>query len=141
MTGIKQAFCTITGLLGGAAAWAFGGWDTAMAALVICMAVDFLSGSIIALVFQKSTKTASGAYDPTYGLKGLCKKCMMLLFVLVAVQIDKLLSADYVRNAVCIAFCTNEILSIVENLGTAGVPLPKVIAKALDQLGGKSAKS
>lgn len=131
---MKQALCTVTGMIGAAAAWAFGGWDTAMVALVVCIAVDYLSGSIVALVFHKSTKTETGAYNSAYGLKGLCKKGLMLLFVLVAVQIDRVLGTDYVRNAVCIGFCTNEILSIMENLGLAGIPMPQAVVKALELL-------
>ena len=131
---MKQALCTVTGMIGAAAAWAFGGWDTAMVALVMCIAVHCLSGSIIALVFHKSTKTETGAYNSAYGLKGLCKKGLMLLFVLVAVQIDRVLGTDYVRNAVCIGFCTNEILSIMENLGLAGIPMPQAVVKALELL-------
>ena len=61
----------------------------------------------------------------------------MLLFVMVAVQIDRLIGADYVRDSVCIGFCVNEILSITENIGLAGVPLPKVIINALDKLKSK----
>ena len=131
---MKQMICTALGLLGGAISWAFGGWDAAMAALVICMGVDYLSGSIVALVFHNSRKTDTGAYDSGYGLKGLSKKGLMLLFVLVAVQIDRILGVDYVRDAVCIGFCSNEILSITENLGLAGVPLPQTVVKALEQL-------
>ena len=131
---MKQALCTVTEVIGAAAAWAFGGWDTAMVALVVCIAVDYLSGSIVALVFHKSTKTETGAYNSAYGLKGLCKKGLMLLFVLVAVQIDRVLGTDYVRNAVCIGFCTNEILSIMENLGLAGIPMPQAVVKALELL-------
>ena len=131
---MKQMICTVFGLAGSVLAAAFGGWDTALIALVICMGVDYVSGSIVALVFHNSSKTESGAYNSTYGLKGLCKKGLMLLFVVVAVQADRLLGADYVRDAVCIGFCVNEILSIVENLGLAGVPLPKVVIKALEQL-------
>ena len=131
---MKQGLCTAVGLLGSALAAAFGGWDAALSALVVCMAVDYLSGSIVALVFHKSTKSESGAYNSTYGLKGLCKKCLMLLFVVVAFQVDRLLGADYVRDAVCIGFCTNEILSIVENLGLAGVPMPQAVVNALEQL-------
>ena len=131
---MKQMICTALGVLGGAITWAFGGWDAALAALLICMGVDYLSGSIVALVFHNSRKTDSGTYDSGYGLKGLCKKCMMLLFVLVAVQIDQILGVDYVRDAVCIGFCSNEILSITENLGLAGIPLPQSVIKALEQL-------
>ena len=131
---MKERICFLAGIVGSAAAWVFGGWDAALLALVICMAIDYISGSTVALVFHKSRKTESGAYNSTYGLKGLCKKGLMLLFVVVAVQADRLLGADYVRDAVCIGFCVNEILSIVENLGLAGVPLPKAITKALEQL-------
>lgn len=131
---MKQSICTAFGLLGAAFSWAFGGWDTALASLVICMAVDYISGSLVALVFHNSPKSKTGAYNSAYGLKGLCKKCLMLLFVLTAVQMDRLLGADYVRDAVCIGFCVNEVLSIIENLGLAGVPMPQAITKALEQL-------
>ena len=131
---MKQSICTVFGLLGAAFSWAFGGWDTALAALVICMAVDYISGSLVALVFHNSPKSKTGSYNSAYGLKGLCKKCLMLLFVLTAVQMDRLLGADYVRDAVCIGFCVNEVLSITENLGLAGVPMPQAVTKALEQL-------
>lgn len=134
---MKETLCTLTGLLGSALCWAFGGWDSAMMALTICMAVDYISGSLVALVFHNSRKSETGAYNSAYGLKGLCKKCLMLLFVIVAVQADNLLGSDYVRNAVCIGFCANEILSIVENLGLAGVPMPQAVVKALEQLQSK----
>ena len=131
---MKEGICTLTGILGAALCWAFGGWDAAMAALLVCISVDYISGSLVALVFHKSSKTESGAYNSAYGLKGLCKKGLMLLFVLVAVQIDRLLGTAYVRDAVCIGFCANEILSIVENLGLAGIPMPEAVTKALEQL-------
>ena len=134
---MKETICTLFGLLGSALCWAFGGWDAALIALTVCMSVDYISGSIVALVFHNSRKTESGSYNSGYGLKGLCKKCLMLLFVVVAVQADNLLGSDYLRNAVCIGFCTNEVLSITENLGLAGIPLPQAVVKALEQLQGK----
>ena len=135
---MKETACTLIGLIGSGLCWAFGGWDAAMAALLVCMAVDYISGSIVALVFHKSTKTETGAYNSADDLKGLCKKGLMLLFVLVAVQIDLILNIDYARDAVCIGFCANEVLSIVENLGLAGIPMPQAITKALEQLQKKS---
>jgi toxin secretion/phage lysis holin len=131
---MKEAICTWVGILGSLLAAAFGGWDSALMALVVCMAVDYISGSLVALVFHNSQKSETGAYNSTYGLKGLCKKCLMLLFVIVAVQADRLLGSAYVRDAVCIGFCSNEVLSIVENLGLAGVPMPQAVVKALEQL-------
>lgn len=131
---MKQGICTGLGVVGGILASAFGGWDAALAALLVCICVDYISGSLVALVFHKSTKSQTGAYNSAYGLKGLCKKGLMLLFVLVAVQIDALMGVAYVRDAVCIGFCSNEVLSIVENLGLAGVPMPQAVVNALEQL-------
>ena len=131
---MKEKLCTILGLAGSALCWAFGGWDASIVALLVCMGVDYISGSMVALVFHNSNKTETGTYNSAYGLKGLCKKGMMLLFVLVAVQIDKMLGTAYARDAVCIGFCSNEVLSIIENLGLAGIPMPQAITKALEQL-------
>lgn len=131
---VKETICTLLGVFGSALCWAFGGWDAALMALVICMSVDYISGSLVALVFHKSNKSETGAYNSAYGLQGLCKKGLMLLFVVVAVQADLLLGSSYVRDAVCIGFCSNEILSVVENLGLAGVPMPQAVVKALEQL-------
>ena len=131
---MKETLCTLLGILGSALCWAFGGWDTALIALTVCMAIDYISGSLVALVFHKSRKSETGCYNSTYGLKGLCKKGLMLLFVVVAVQADNLTGGDFIRDAVCIGFSTNEILSIVENLGLAGVPIPQAVVKALEQL-------
>ena len=135
---MKESVCTALGILGGTLAAAFGGWDAAMSALMVCISVDYISGSLVALVFHSSKKSETGAYNSAYGLKGLCKKGLMLLFVLVAVQVDRLIGSDYVRDTVCIGFCTNEILSIIENLGLAGVPMPQAVIKALEQLQKKS---
>jgi toxin secretion/phage lysis holin len=131
---MKQTLCTGLGITGAFLSWAFGGWDAALTALMICICVDYISGSLVALVFHNSNKSDTGAYNSAYGLKGLCKKGLMLMFVLVAVQIDRLMGAEYVRDAVCIGFCSNEILSITENLGLAGVPMPQAVVKALEQL-------
>ena len=131
---MKESICTALGMAGGAVAAAFGGWDATMTALLVCISVDYLSGSLVALVFRNSNKSETGSYNSSYGLRGLCRKGLMLLFVLVAVCLDALLGADYIRDAVCIGFCTNEVLSIVENLGLAGVPMPQAVINALEQL-------
>jgi len=134
MSSPRDLLCTAAGILGGIAAWAFGGWDSAMACLVTCMAADYISGCLVALIFHKSPKTATGAYLSTCGWRGLCRKCLMLLFVLAAVRMDALLGTDYLRSAVCIGFSSNELLSITDNLGLAGIPLPKKVISALEIL-------
>ena len=98
------------------------------------MGIDYFSGLVIAGVFHKSNKTESGALESKAGWKGLCRKCMTLLFVLIAYRLDLAIGVDYIRNAVIIGFMANELISIVENAGLMGLPLPDAINKAIDVL-------
>ena len=113
---------------------AFGGWDTGLITLLIFMGIDYFSGLVVAGVFHKSNKTESGALESKAGWKGLCRKCMTLLFVLIAYRLDLAIGVDYIRNAVIIGFMANELISIVENAGLMGLPLPDAINKAIDVL-------
>lgn len=131
---MKSVFLTITGAVGSFIAAALGGWDAAVITLIVFMCIDFATGWILAVVFKKSHKTESGAYSSAIGWKGLCKKIMILLLVVVANLLDKQIGANYVRDGVCIAFMVNEAMSIIENAGLMGVPIPKVITKVLDVL-------
>lgn len=137
---MKQGFCSVLGLIGSAIATAFGGWDAGLTTLVIFMAVDYASGLIVAGVFHTSNKTNTGALESKAGWKGLCRKCMTLLFVLIAYRLDLVISTSYIRDAVIIAFIANELISLVENAGLMGVPLPTVIIKAIDILQKKTEK-
>ena len=134
MTNIKAIFCTIFGAIGGMIAHLFGGWTEDMMTLIIFMAIDFILGLIVAGVFHKSNKSQSGALNSHAGWLGLCKKCVVLLFVLVAHRLDMLLGSDYIRTTAIIGFIANEVISIVENAGLMGVPLPDVIVKAIEVL-------
>lgn len=135
---MKEVICTVFGVIGSAIATAFGGWDAGLVTLVIFMCVDYVSGLIVASVFKKSTKTETGALESKAGWKGLCKKCMTLIFVLVAYRLDIVIGTNYIRDAVIIAFIANELISLVENAGLMGVPMPDVITKAIDILQKKS---
>jgi len=131
---MKDFILTVTGVVGGFISWLVGGWNAALTTLVIFMAIDFISGLIVAGVFKESKKTESGALSSKVGFKGICKKCMTLLFVLIGAQLDIVLKVNMVRDGVCIAFILNELISIVENAGLMGIPIPGVIQKALDML-------
>ncbi len=131
---MKETICTITGVLGAAIASFFGGWDAALTTLIIFMAADYITGLLVAGVFKKSEKTASGGLDSHIGWKGLCKKGVVLLFVLVAYRLDLTIGTNYIRNTVIIGFIANELISIVENAGLMGIPLPNVIKKAIEIL-------
>lgn len=134
MTNIKAIFCTVFGAIGGMIVHLFGGWTEDMITLIIFMAIDFILGLIVAGVFHKSNKSQSGALNSHAGWIGLCKKCVVLLFVLVAHRLDLMLGSDYIRTTAIIGFIANEVISIVENAGLMGVPLPDVIVKAIEVL-------
>lgn len=131
---IKEGICTGVGVIGSIIVSAFGGWDTGLVTLLIFMGIDYFSGLVVAGVFHKSNKTESGALESKAGWKGLCRKCMTLLFVLIAYRLDLAIGVDYIRNAVIIGFMANELISIVENAGLMGLPLPDAINKAIDVL-------
>lgn len=135
---MKNAICTTIGAAGSAIAALFGGWDTGLVTLLIFMGIDYASGLVVAGVFHNSKKTASGALESKAGWKGLCRKGMSLLFVLIAYRLDLAIGSNYIRDAVIIGFIVNETISIVENAGLMGVPLPAVISKAIDILTAKS---
>lgn len=135
---MKNVICTVIGVAGSFIASLFGGWDTGTATLVLFMAIDFISGLAVAGVFKKSTKTKNGALESKAGWKGLCRKSMTLLFVLIAHRLDLSLGTSYIRDTVIIGFMANELLSIVENAGLMGLPLPSVMAKAIDLLNEKT---
>ena len=134
MTNIKAIICTAFGVVGGMVAQLFGGWTEDMITLIIFMAVDFIMGLIVAGVFHKSNKSQSGALSSHAGWVGLCKKGVVLLFVLITHRLDMLLGTDYIRTTAIIGFIANEVISIIENAGLMGVPLPEVIIKAIEIL-------
>ena len=97
-------------------------------------------GIIVAGVFHRSGKSENGALESRAGFKGLCRKGMILLILLVACRLDLMLGTGYIKDCVCIAFVVNETLSIIENAGLMGVPIPQVLIKAIDVLKAKEEK-
>lgn len=131
---IKLTLTTTFGIVGGFIATLFGGWDTALQTLVIFMAIDYITGLIVAGVFKKSNKTETGALDSKAGWKGLCKKGMTLLIVLIAARLDIMMDSTFIRDAVVIGYIANEGISIIENAGLMGVPIPPAIKKGIETL-------
>ena len=135
MTKIK--ICTLAGVLGGMVARAFGGWSSDMTTLVVFMSIDFIMGLIVAGVFGKSDKSPTGALDSKAGWRGLSKKCVTLLFILIAHRLDVALSLNYIKSATVIAFILNETISMTENAGLMGIPIPTPVAKGIELLKNK----
>lgn len=115
----------------------FGGWDSAMTTLLIFMCIDYLTGLIVAGIFHKSQKSENGALDSKAGFKGLCKKGIILLTVLVAVRLDIMLDTQYIKDATIMFWCANELISFLENAELMGLPIPKILRNALDIVQGK----
>lgn len=135
---MKNITCAIFGIVGSFVASVFGGWSAALSTLLIFMAIDYISGLIVAGVFHTSPKSDNGTLESRAGWKGLIRKCMTLLAVLIGARLDILLGTAYIKDALVIAFCVNELLSIIENWGLMGLPMPKVMSDAVELLKSKS---
>ena len=130
---MKDTICLIAGIVGGFIATLLGGWDSALATLVMFMGIDFVTG-IVTAAMGKSKHSESSTLNSTAGWVGLAKKFCILLMVVVGVRIDILIGTNYIRDAVCISFCLNELLSIIENTTLMGIPFPSAFKKAIDVL-------
>lgn len=131
---MRTALCTTIGVIGSGIAALFGGWDVSLQCLLWFMAIDYISGLIVAGVFRKSNKTEAGGLESRAGFKGLCRKAAVLALVLMAHYLDMVVGTAFARDAVCIGFIVNEGLSILENVGLMGITYPAAIRKALDVL-------
>lgn len=129
---MKSVICGVSGFIGSTIAFLFGGWDESIITLLIFMTIDYISGLVVAGVFHKSSKTESGCLESGACYKGLIRKGMILLFVIIGNRLDMQLGSNYVRDGVCIAFMVNEVISIIENARLMGIPIPTVLEKALD---------
>ena len=96
---MKDGICTAIGVVGSVIASLFGGWDAALVTLVIFMAIDYVTGLLVAGVFHNSGKTENGALASRAGWKGLCRKCITLLMVLVATRLDLVTGTNFIRDA------------------------------------------
>ena len=102
--------------------------------LIVLMIVDLIVGFLISAIWQKSTKTDSGKLSSSVMFKGIVKKFLTLVIVVIAYQLDILLAMNVIRHIVIIAFIVEEVLSITENIAITGIKIPTIITKALDVL-------
>ena len=133
---INEVVCGAAGAAGGAIAAAFGGWTHDLSWLIAFMSIDYITGLLVAFL-GKSPKTEGGGLSSAVGWLGLVRKLATLLLVLVAHGLDVMIGVEYVKTAAVIAFMVNEALSILENAGLLGVPMPEIFKKALEVLKGK----
>lgn len=121
---------TLIKILGGTICTAltalFGGLDAVLAALLIFITLDYVTGIIAAIV--------EGKLSSKVGFLGLLKKIVILMIVVVAHTMGQALSISEIRSLVIGFYIANEGLSILENAGRIGVPLPKKLMDVLEQL-------
>lgn len=131
----KNEVLALLGILCALIAQYYGGWSAGMISLLICMCIDYVTGLIVAGVFHKSSKTEDGRLESHIGWKGLVKKCVTLLLIIVGVEIDRTLGlGTFTRDALIIGFFLNEVISIVENAGLMGLPIPAILIEAIEVL-------
>lgn len=131
---MSKIFFAIMASIGSALSYFIGGVDTMFIVLCVFLAVDYISGIIVALVFKNSTKTESGKLNSAVSFKGLCKKFFVIILVGVAHLLDIALGTNFIRGGVIVAYISNETISIIENAGLMGLPIPKPLKKAIEIL-------
>ncbi len=136
----EGTFFSIVGVAGSFIASLFGGWDAALTTLVIFMGIDYVTGLIVAGVFRNSEKTKNGALESRAGWEGICRKGVTLLIVLIGYRLDLIMGSTLIKDGLVIAFIVNETISIVENAGLMGIPIPDVLLKAIDVLRNRDEK-
>jgi toxin secretion/phage lysis holin len=135
VSSFKSWLLAACGLALSAVAESLGGYDHFLNALIMFMAVDFVTGFLVAAVFKNSDKTETGRLSSNAWLKGLAKKVCMLLMIVVAVLLDGLLTTGALtRNAVIIALGINELISITENMAHMGITMPAALTNAFEML-------
>ena len=102
--------------------------------LLLLMVIDLIVGFTVSAVWHKSSKTKSGKVSSKVMFKGIVKKILTLVLVVVAYQLDILLGYNVIRHVAIIAFIVQEIISIIENIAITGIKSPEIITKALDVL-------
>ena len=130
----QETICAGIGIIGAFIASLYGGWTQGMTTLLMFMAIDYIMGLLVAGIWHKSKKTEDGRLESRAGWKGLVRKGVTMLIVLVAARLDMTIGTTVIRDAAVIGFIANEGISIIENAGLMGVPLPAVIVNALEVL-------
>ncbi|MCG9966883.1 phage holin family protein [Pelotomaculum terephthalicicum JT] len=127
---IKATVGLVCAAIGGTVCSVLGGWDMLLKALVIMVALDYASGLLAAFV----EKTLNSEVR----FKGVAKKVLIFILVAVAFNIDQTVGTTIIRTAVISFYIGIEGLSVLKNAGRAGLPVPDVLAKALEEIQKKS---
>ena len=121
--------------IAGAICGLFGEWSTTLTILVVVMAIDYISGVLVAAC-GKSPKTEAGGLSSKVGFIGIAKKGFIMLLVLLATMLDKALNNQTMvfQTSLVFYYIANEGLSVLENAALMGLPFPEKLKKALETL-------
>lgn len=123
----KTIFNSIFAVGGTFLTWIFGGWDLAIQILVSMMVIDYITGVIVAYINKE--------VDSRVGFRGICRKLLIMIVLIVAVLLDRLFGQGWIfRTVTCYFFIANEGISILENIAKCGIPLPSKLMDKLVQL-------
>ncbi len=119
---------TSVATLGGIAVYLWGPWDALCMTLVAFVAIDYITGVTKAAILK--------TLDSSMGFRGLLKKLFIFALVALATMIDRIIpeANSAIRSAVMLFYIANEGLSILENAGEMGLPLPKSLKNAIMKL-------
>lgn len=125
---MEKYFNAIVAVLATFFTYLFGSWDLALQVLIVFMVLDYLTGVLHAYLI--------GQLSSEVGFKGLVKKCMILVVLIIGVMLDRILGTGtwVFRTLVCYFYIANEGISLLENVGNIGIPIPNKIRNALEQL-------
>jgi toxin secretion/phage lysis holin len=114
--------------LGTGITWLLGTWDTALVVLIAFMVLDYGTGLLRAWINKEVSSDI--------GLKGIARKAVIFVVLIVAVMLDRLLNTGtwVFRTLVCYFYIANEGISLLENCAGLGLPIPEKIKDALVQL-------
>lgn len=126
-TALKGVMAYISMVMGTVCSFCFGEIDAFLTTLVTLLIIDYITGLTAAYM--------NNELNSKIGFKGIIKKVLRLIIVAAAVQVDRVTNSNgFVRNTVILFFIANEGLSILENSGKCGVPIPKKFLEVLEQL-------
>lgn len=125
---LTKYFKTLVAVIATGFTWLFGAWDTPLGILVLFIVLDYITGLVRGYINKELSSDV--------GLKGIARKAVIFVVLIVAVALDRLLSNGtwIFRSLICYFYIANEGLSLLENCGSLGLPIPKKMLDALIQL-------
>jgi toxin secretion/phage lysis holin len=137
---MKNFFVSAVGVLGSFLTYLVGVWNQSLTTLMILMIADYMLGFILGAA-NKSSKTDSGGLSSKVGFIGICKKCLIFVWIIIAHNLDKTMGVNYIQYGVIYAFMANELISLVENSTLLGFHVPDIITKSIDILKSKDSET